>query len=164
MDYSILQVYSQLGFALFPCSNEHKGPLTPHGFKDATTDLKQLADWHNLFPDCAWGCATTAERGVIDVDVKYDGPKVLENLEADMAPCPKRGEPKPAVAGGTIGFGFQPEHDAAHPSKGSTEKPTVGTSSFRRRVCSYPNTREAMRGTCALGSVSLPTALNGFST
>jgi hypothetical protein len=37
--------YAEHGFPIFPCSPHGKEPLTPHGFKDATTDLQQIREW-----------------------------------------------------------------------------------------------------------------------
>ena len=86
MNKELLHFYaSVLGWSLFPCSSKNKKPLTPHGFKDATTDLKQLEAWYQQYPDCAWGTPTSAERGILDIDRhpdKPDGFKTLEALEA----------------------------------------------------------------------------------
>lgn len=88
MDWHSLQFYASLGRPLFPCSNRSKAPLTPHGFKDTTTDLQQLKAWHEQFPACAWGCATSADRGVLDIDPRSGGDNALSLLEATHGPLP----------------------------------------------------------------------------
>src|SRR5262249_13355365 len=37
--------YARKGLPVFPCSPLDKKPLTPHGFKDATTDEAQIRAW-----------------------------------------------------------------------------------------------------------------------
>jgi hypothetical protein len=77
-----------MGWPLFPCSARTKAPLTPHGFKDATCDLRRIEEWYYQYPGCAWGCATSAERGVIDIDIRHGGDKTLAALEAKHGPMP----------------------------------------------------------------------------
>lgn len=64
---------------VFPCRNapgedEHKAPLTPRGFKDATTDRRQIEDWWRRHPDALIGMPTGAVNGiaVLDLDKKND--------------------------------------------------------------------------------------------
>ena len=43
--------YASLGYAVFPCtSGTRPVPLTPHGFKDATSDPDQIAEWWHVWP------------------------------------------------------------------------------------------------------------------
>lgn len=73
--------YAAKGWPVFPCweSGEHaKAPRTPNGFKDATTDAKQVERWWDNFPDSLIGCAPPS--GVIVLDV--DSPEALTDLEA----------------------------------------------------------------------------------
>jgi hypothetical protein len=50
---TILQL-AEGGWRLFPCSARDKRPLTPQGFRDATTDAHQLAQWAKRHPGCLW--------------------------------------------------------------------------------------------------------------
>jgi hypothetical protein len=45
--------YARAGLPVFPVS-VNKTPLTPHGFKDATTDEAQIARWWADFPNAVW--------------------------------------------------------------------------------------------------------------
>jgi hypothetical protein len=87
-----LKFYSTLGWALFPCSSKNKAPITPHGFKDATTDYQQIVEWYWKYPNCAWGTPTSAERGVIDIDPRNGGIETLAGLwELPETPTVKTG-------------------------------------------------------------------------
>ena len=44
-------------FAIFPVRERGKEPLTKRGFKDATSNPKQVAAWSRQFPGCNWGVA-----------------------------------------------------------------------------------------------------------
>lgn len=46
--------YAELGLPVFPCNIEKK-PLTPHGFKDASTSVDQIKEWWNKWPDASIG-------------------------------------------------------------------------------------------------------------
>ena len=95
-----LKVYVSLGWPVLPCSSKTKAPLTAHGHKDASLDWKQVEAWHRQYPDCAWGVATTAERGVVDIDPRNGGTESLATLEAEHGPLP----PTPKVRTGGDGF------------------------------------------------------------
>ena len=103
MEFKNLDFYSNVPqWPLFPCSHFSKKPLTEHGFKGATIDLKVLAAWHNQHPGCAWGLATTATVGVLDVDVKDGGPATLASLEAIHGPLPLTVQAKTGGGGSTF--------------------------------------------------------------
>jgi hypothetical protein len=61
--------YAELGYPVFPCVPGTKKPLTPNGFKDATTDVARIEAWWSQFP--AANVAIAAE-GLLVLDV--DGP------------------------------------------------------------------------------------------
>lgn len=69
----------------FPVGFDKK-PLTPHGFKDASTDPVTLAEWNIQFPQANVAMPTGAVSGfdVLDLDVKdgRDGRATLTALEA----------------------------------------------------------------------------------
>jgi len=50
------------------CSKPGKHPWTPHGYKDATTDLAQIEAWVQEKPNSNVGIATGAELCAMDVD------------------------------------------------------------------------------------------------
>lgn len=55
------------GWFVFPCKPD-KTPLTPHGFKNATSDLAQVARWWSENPDVLVGIAC-AMSGIFAVDI-----------------------------------------------------------------------------------------------
>lgn len=62
--------YAELGYPLFPCARALQPvPLTPHGFKNATTDPAQIERWWTEHPEACLGLATA---GLLVVDI--DGP------------------------------------------------------------------------------------------
>ena len=65
--------YARHGFPVFPCQPRAKKPLTPHGFKDATTDLARVAAWWRKWPDANIGMRTGAASGLLVLDV-YPAP------------------------------------------------------------------------------------------
>jgi putative DNA primase/helicase len=84
---------AQRGWEIFPC-NGKKEPLTPHGFKDATTDEQQIKAWAKSLPGALWGYALPKEIVVIDLDMKHgcNGIREFEKLQHSSpyqfgAPC-----------------------------------------------------------------------------
>lgn len=62
------------GVPVFPCLPGGKGPLTEHGFHDATTDLEQITAWWQKHPTANLAVPTGAASGVMVVDVDVHGP------------------------------------------------------------------------------------------
>ena len=63
--------YAEQGFAVFPLIPREKKPATTNGFKDATTDLKQISFWWDMDPNYNIGIATGKPSGglvVMDVN------------------------------------------------------------------------------------------------
>ena len=58
--------YAELGYPVFPCAAGGKVPLTPRGFKDATTDAAQIRAWWEKDPDANIGMPTA---GLLAIDV-----------------------------------------------------------------------------------------------
>jgi len=69
---------------VFPCKG--KQPRTEHGYKDGSTDSRQVADWWQAWPD-ANVALVTGDLIVIDVDGP-EGSQSLEALEAQHEPLP----------------------------------------------------------------------------
>jgi len=103
MKYDALS-YAKLGWPVFPCHsiingecscgksdcNPGKHPRTEHGFKDATTDISQIKQWWELWPDANIAISTGAISGiaVLDVDVKGGGLGNLDLLESEHGVLP----------------------------------------------------------------------------
>jgi len=76
--------YAQQGWPVFPCG-EDKRPLTPHGFKDASTDLQQIQAWWERWPSAMIGVPMGARSGLfcVDLDRKpggHDGVETWNHL------------------------------------------------------------------------------------
>lgn len=68
--------YAEQGFAVFPLIPREKKPATTNGFKDATTDLKQISFWWDMDPNYNIGIATGKPSSglvVIDIDNGHGG-------------------------------------------------------------------------------------------
>ncbi len=63
--------WARAGFPVFPCGPD-KRPLTPHGFKDATTDLQSVAAYWQAHPKALVGLPTGATSGLFVVDLDID--------------------------------------------------------------------------------------------
>ena len=61
--------YARMGLPVFPCKPGGKEPLTPHGFKDASTDSKRIREWRRQWPDANIGLATGSPSGLIVLDI-----------------------------------------------------------------------------------------------
>ncbi len=79
--------YARLGLPVFPCRPGEKRPLTPHGFKDATADARQIRKWWKQWPTANIGLALDGKFWVLDVD-RPDGEKSLAELEAQHESLP----------------------------------------------------------------------------
>jgi len=60
--------HASQGKPVFPC-NMGKQPLTPHGFKDASTTPATIQQWWERHPDALIGIPTGAITGVFVLDV-----------------------------------------------------------------------------------------------
>lgn len=63
--------WARQGFPVFPCGPDKK-PLTPHGFKDATADLSQVAAYWRKYPTALVGIPTGQTSGLFVVDLDTD--------------------------------------------------------------------------------------------
>jgi hypothetical protein len=78
--------YASRGFPVFPC-HRNKSPMTAHGFKDATTDARQILTWWDASPEASIG-VPTAGYLVLDVDARKGGDQTLAEYEAKHGPMP----------------------------------------------------------------------------
>lgn len=71
--------YAKLGFAVFPVCSTNKKPHTPHGCKDAKTDIGAIKAWWERWPNASIGIATgEASHGLVVVDLDQDDDKGLD--------------------------------------------------------------------------------------
>jgi len=60
--------WMRLGHPVFPIVPGRKEPLTEHGYRDASTDAAQIAEWWRAFPTANIGLATGRSVDVLDID------------------------------------------------------------------------------------------------
>lgn len=72
--------YARLGFKIGPLKG--KVPLTPHGFKDFTTDLDQVRSWWEKWPGANIGATPPKGMVVLDLDPRNDGWETWQQLNA----------------------------------------------------------------------------------
>jgi hypothetical protein len=60
--------YAKRGWRVFPCRPKGKEPLTPSGFKNATTEEAQIRVWWQTWPDANVAIATGNGLYVLDLD------------------------------------------------------------------------------------------------
>lgn len=64
------------------CKSPGKHPRTPHGVKDATTDVETIENWWRQWPDSNVGIATGDRSGMVavDIDPRHDGEESMAAL------------------------------------------------------------------------------------
>lgn len=78
--------YASHGWAVFPCAG--KVPIVGDGFKQASTDEKQIRAWWTERPRANIGWAICDGLWVLDVDVGKGGAESLRDLERKHGPLP----------------------------------------------------------------------------
>jgi len=73
--------YAKRGYPVFPCRPRGKEPLTPQGFKDATTDPAQVRRWWGRWPDANVAIPTGERSGLLVLDGGNDS--LSEWIEED---------------------------------------------------------------------------------
>jgi hypothetical protein len=87
--------YARRGTPVFPCNPIDEKPLTPHGFKDATTNEAQVRAWWAQWPNAMIGAPTGPALGawVLDPDIdpvkQLDGIAALAQLTAQYGALPQ---------------------------------------------------------------------------
>jgi hypothetical protein len=79
---------ADLGYAVFPCAPGQKTPITPNGFKDASTNPEQIEVWWGANPSANLAIRT---NGLIVIDVDRPDNQWLANLPdrlSDLADAP----------------------------------------------------------------------------
>jgi putative DNA primase/helicase len=76
------------------CEHVGKHPRTPHGFKDATTDLSQIMEWWDRHPSANIGIPTgvASRLLVVDCDPRNGGPAERSELAQRFGPIPDTAE------------------------------------------------------------------------
>lgn len=81
--------FAELGYQVFPCAaDRNPAPLTPQGFKNATTDADQIQRWWRRYPGACIGIAT---EGLLVVDIDAPPNPWLSDqpeLAADLLSAP----------------------------------------------------------------------------
>lgn len=82
--------YATRGFAVFPCVPRGKVPATPHGCRDATKDVAQIAGWWRENPNYNVAVATGPVSSVFFLDVDgMDAEAFLRKLEQQYGALPE---------------------------------------------------------------------------
>jgi hypothetical protein len=101
--------YAQNGWPVFPLHN--KIPFKDsQGYKDATTDERQIQTWWTLHPTANIGLATGEKSGVIVLDIDPpEGHFSLKELQSQYSPLPETRRSRTGNKG--LHFFFQYPHD-----------------------------------------------------
>jgi Bifunctional DNA primase/polymerase, N-terminal/Primase C terminal 1 (PriCT-1) len=82
--------YATRGFAVLPCAPRGKAPATPHGCRDATKDIAQIAGWWRENPNYNVAFATGAVSRIFVLDVDgLDAEASLHQLEEQHGALPE---------------------------------------------------------------------------
>lgn len=93
------------------CTSPGKHPRTPHGVKDATTDVATIKTWWSRHPNANVGIATGQASGllVLDVDPRHGGDETLEVLIRQHGPLPHTVEARTGGGGGHLFLRHPPQ-------------------------------------------------------
>jgi hypothetical protein len=132
------------GLHVFPCLPRDKRPATPHGCKDATTDVLVIREWWGTQPDFNIGIATgtVSDTWVLDVD-GLDGESGLRHLEAQHGTLPPTVEVITGGGGRHLYFRMPAGRDVRNTASAIAPKiDTRGTGGF---VIAPPSTHASGR-------------------
>ena len=76
---------TKYGWAVFPCSQSTKKPLTPHGCLDAKKDVGAIRAWWKKHPDASIGVATGSMSNLIVIDEDIDENKDINGARSVRA-------------------------------------------------------------------------------
>lgn len=80
--------YTARGWPVFPCRARAKVPLTPTGFKAATTNSNTVKAWWQRWPDANIGMPTGIAFVVVDIDEHHGGGQSFDDLESKHGKVP----------------------------------------------------------------------------
>lgn len=72
------------GWPVFPADPGTKGPLTKHGFQDASRDPAVISDWWARWPEAMIAVPTGEPSGIVVLDVDRDAAKGIDG-EASLS-------------------------------------------------------------------------------
>ncbi len=76
--HTALELAEEYGLPVFPCRADKK-PYTENGFKDASKNIEQIAQWWGKWPDALIGVPTGKASKLLVVDVDPDGESWYSN-------------------------------------------------------------------------------------
>jgi hypothetical protein len=87
-----------------------KVPITSNGYKDGTSDARQIAGWFDSRPDANVGILVGPESGlcVLDVDPRHGGDQELARLQQEYGPLPPTWTVETGGGGRHYYFEFDP--------------------------------------------------------
>jgi len=104
---------NDFGWPVMPVKSHGKAPLTPHGVKDATTDVRSILHWPDRYGDdfnLGVACGAPFGPDVLDIDDMHQAAFMLPVLRNDATPesATGRGEQLfyAGTTRGTISLGF----------------------------------------------------------
>jgi putative DNA primase/helicase len=71
---------AKMGWHIFPVERHGKKPLTPNGYKDASTYAAKIEEWWAKWPNANIGLACR-ESGIIAIDIDQDEERGLDGLQ-----------------------------------------------------------------------------------
>jgi hypothetical protein len=80
-----LSLAEEYGLPVFPCK-PNKQPYTLHGFKDASGNIEQLAEWWEQWPGALVGVPTGSASKLLVIDVDPDGADWYSQRADDLKP------------------------------------------------------------------------------
>jgi hypothetical protein len=89
--------YASRAIPVFPCDPDTKKPLTPNGFKNASTDPKVITGWWRHWPAAMLATPTGKISGCVVLDVDQDKEKGKDG-EASLSALLEREGPLPETA------------------------------------------------------------------
>lgn len=92
--------YAGRGLRVFPCATGAKRPLTPNGFKSATTNPGQLREWWASWPTANVAVATGDGLAVVDIDPRSGGHETLRAFVENVGGGQEPVTPEVATGGG----------------------------------------------------------------
>jgi Bifunctional DNA primase/polymerase, N-terminal len=121
--------YGEANLRIFPV-NARGAPLTPHGFKDASSDPEVIEAWHRERAHCDFGWAVPADIIAVDLDMKH-GKNGFRDFK-DRACCDPRDVPTPQAT--TPSGGMHLFYKATKPYKNAVAIDGTGISIFAPRA------------------------------
>jgi hypothetical protein len=94
--------YAKKGWSVFPCAPRSKIPATLHGFKDATTDARQIKRWWRDNPEYNVAIATGPVSGLFVFDVDDKPGRSIDEALGELPKLPEA----PTVRTGGGGFQY----------------------------------------------------------